>query len=205
LGTWGTDEAAEAAAVGRVPGEAKRSANPTIIGNGLPKWNGAWINNFRYNNWDFNFEMQFVYGVDVLQQFLHSVEDRTGIANTLRTSLYDSWTESNQNTNVQQIRNAAYTGQNSEIDSHWVADGSYIRGNLISLGYTFNRELISRYNINNLRIYTSVQNAFLITSDEFKGYDPEASSWGGNQWGQNIFFFQYPRPRTFTLGLSVQF
>jgi len=205
MGTWGTDEAAEAAAVGRVPGEAKRSANPTIIGNGLPKWNGAWINNFRYNNWDFNFEMQFVYGVDVLQQFLHSVEDRTGIANTLRTSLYDSWTESNQNTNVQQIRNAAYTGQNSEIDDHWVADGSYIRGNLISLGYTFNRELISRYNINNLRIYTSVQNAFLITSDEFKGYDPEASSWGGNQWGQNIFFFQYPRPRTFTLGLSVQF
>lgn len=205
LGTWNTDEAAEAAAVGRVPGEAKRSANPTIIGNGLPKWNGAWINNFRYRNWDFNMELQFVYGVDVLQQFLHSVEDRTGIANTLRTSLHDSWTENNQNTNIQQIRNAAYSGQNSEIDDHWVADGSYIRGNLISLGYTFDRELISRYNMNNLRIYTSVQNAFLIMSDEFKGYDPESSSWGGNQWGQNIFFFQYPRPRTFTLGVSVQF
>ncbi|KEO75558.1 SusC/RagA family TonB-linked outer membrane protein [Anditalea andensis] len=205
LGTWGTDEAAEAAAAGRVPGEAKRSANPTIIGNGLPKWNGALINNVRYKNWDFSLEMQFVWGVDVLQQFLHSVEDRTGIANTLRTSLYDSWTETNQNTNVQQIRNAAYSGQNSEIDDHWVADGSYIRGNLISLGYTFDRELISRLNINNLRVYTSVQNAFLISSSEFKGFDPESSSWGGNQWGQNIFFFQYPRPRTFTLGVSVQF
>ncbi|WP_221936605.1 SusC/RagA family TonB-linked outer membrane protein [Litoribacter populi] len=205
LGTWGTDEVAEAAAVGRVPGEAKRSEDPTIIGNGLPDWTGSWINNVRYKNWDFSLELQFVYGVDVLQQFLHSVEDRTGIANTLRTSLYDSWTPENQNTNVQQIRNAAYSGQNSEIDDHWVADGSYIRGNLISLGYTFDRELVSRFNMNNLRVYTSVQNAFLLTSSDFQGFDPESSSWAGNQWGQNIFFFQYPRPRTFTLGVSVQF
>ncbi|WP_229239636.1 SusC/RagA family TonB-linked outer membrane protein [Echinicola soli] len=205
LGTWGTDEATEAAEVGAIPGEAKRSAERKIIGNGLPHWTGSFINNFYYGNFDLTLDVQFVAGVDILQQFFHSTQDRTGYASGLKDVLYDAWTETNQNTMVQQIRNGPYSGQNSEVDSHWVADGSYIRGNLISLGYSFDQSLLDRIGMNKLRVYASVQNAFLIHSDEFKGYDPEASSWEGNQWGQNIFFFQYPRPRTFTLGLSLQF
>lgn len=106
---------------------------------------------------------------------------------------------------IQQIRNGPYTGQNSQIDDHWVANGSYLRGNLISLGYNFGGVSLNRLNLKGLRIYTSVQNAFLVKSDEFKGYDPEATSHGGNQWGQNVFFHQYPNPRTFTLGASFQF
>ncbi|MBN7811111.1 TonB-dependent receptor [Algoriphagus sp. H41] len=205
LGTWGTDEAAAAAEVGAIPGEAKRSADRRIIGNGLPKWTGSFINNVFYKNFDFTLDIQFVADVDILQQFFHSTEDRTGLASGLASTLYDAWTEDNQNTMVQQIRNGVYSGQNSEVDSHWVTDGSYIRGNLISLGYTFNDVMAKSKGLRNLRVYGNVQNAFLIHSKDFKGYDPEASSWEGNQWGQNIFFFQYPRPRTFTLGLSLQF
>jgi TonB-linked SusC/RagA family outer membrane protein len=205
LGTWGTDEAAAAAEVGAIPGEAKRSAERMIIGNGLPKWTGSFINNVYFKNFDFTLDIQFVADVDILQQFFHSTEDRTGLASGLASTLYDAWTEENQNTMVQQIRNGVYSGQNSEVDSHWVTDGSYIRGNLISLGYTFNDVMAKSKGLKNLRVYGNVQNAFLIHSKDFKGYDPEASSWEGNQWGQNIFFFQYPRPRTFTLGLSLQF
>lgn len=205
LGTWGTDEAAAAAEVGAVPGEAKRSAERKIIGNGLPKWTGSFVNNVYYKNFDFTLDIQFVAGVDILQQYFHSTEDRTGLASGLASTLYDSWTPDNQNTMVQQIRNGVYSGQNSEVDSHWVTDGSYLRGNLISLGYTFNEVMAKHSGLRTLRVYANVQNAFLIHSKDFKGYDPEASSWEGNQWGQNIFFFQYPRPRTFTLGLSLQF
>ncbi|MGV3762900.1 MAG: SusC/RagA family TonB-linked outer membrane protein [Parapedobacter sp.] len=205
LGTWGTDEADEPAAVGAIPGVAKRSTERTIIGNGLPDWVGSFVNNFSYKNFDLTVDLQFVWGVDILQQFTHSMEDRTGLSNGLATTLYDSWTETNQNTMVQQIRNGAYSGQNSEVDDHWVADGSYLRGNLISLGYNFGSVSLNKMNLKGLRVYASVQNAFLIDSKEFKGYDPEATSWGGNQWGQNIFFFQYPNPRTFTIGTSFQF
>lgn len=205
LGTWGSDESTEAEAVGAVPGVAKRSAERTIIGNGLPEWVGSFVNNFSYKNFDLTVDLQFVWGVDILQQFTHSMEDRTGLSNGLKTTLYDSWTENNQNTMVQQIRNGAYSGQNSEVDDHWVADGSYLRGNLISLGYNFGSVSLNRLNLKGLRIYASVQNAFLVDSKEFKGYDPEATSWGGDQWGQNIFFFQYPNPRTFTIGTSFQF
>ncbi|SKB29039.1 TonB-linked outer membrane protein, SusC/RagA family [Parapedobacter luteus] len=205
LGTWGTHEAAEAAAVGAIPGVAKRSSERQIIGKGLPDWVGSFVNNVSYKNFDLTVDLQFVLGVDILQQFMHSMEDRTGLSNGLKTTLYDSWTENNQNTMVQQIRNAPYSGQNSEVDDHWVADGSYLRGNLISLGYNFGSVALNKLNLKGFRVYASVQNAFLVKSKEFKGYDPEATSWGGNQWGQNIFFFQYPNPRTFTLGTSFQF
>lgn len=205
LGTWSTAEAAEAAKIGAIPGEAKRSAERSIIGNGLPDWTGSFINNFRYKNIDLSIDLQFVMGVDILQQFFHSMEDRTGYSNGLKRTLYDSWTEDHQNTMIQQIRNGPYSGQNSEVDDHWVANGSYLRANAISIGYNFGAEQLSKIGLKNWRVYASVQNAFLITSDSFMGYDPEATSWEGDQWGQNIFFHQYPRPRTFTLGTSFQF
>ncbi len=204
LGVWGTDEAAEAAAVGAVPGEAKRTAEREIIGKGLPDWTGSFINTFNYKNWDLTVDLQFVLGVDSWQLFFHSLEDRSGIANGLKTILYDGWTESNQNTMIQQIRQQNYSGQNSNADSHWVSDGSYLRGNLIQLGYTFDQTLMQSWGFKRLRAYFSVTNAFLIDSKDFKGYDPEAVS-NDNQFGQNIFFFQYPKPRTFTFGVNLSF
>ncbi len=205
LGTWGTDEVDEAAEVGAVPGEAKRSDERKIIGNGIPAWSGGFINNFYFGNFDFTVDLQFVADVEIMQQMMHSTQDRTGYANGLAGTLYDAWTPDNQNTMIQQIRNGPYSGQNSEVDSQWIADGSFLRGQLISLGYTVNPEVLENMGIKSLRVYGNVQNAFVIHSDDFKGYDPEASSWGDNQWGQNIFFFQYPRPRTFSLGFNLQF
>ncbi|HYG38052.1 MAG TPA: TonB-dependent receptor [Cytophagales bacterium] len=207
LGIWGTDEADEAAERGYLPGEAKRSTEKKILGKGLPDWTGSFINNFRYRNFDLTIDLQFVYGVEILQEFFHSTEDRSGIANGLKTILTEGWTENNQNTMVQEIRNQAYAGQNSELDSRWVANGSYLRGNLFSLGYSFNPDIFGGLNLKGLRVYATLQNAFVVHSDEFKGYDPEATSWAGadQQWGQNIFFFQYPKPRTYTFGLNVKF
>ncbi|MFW6289491.1 MAG: SusC/RagA family TonB-linked outer membrane protein [Mariniphaga sp.] len=205
LGTWDTDEADEAAEVGAVPGVAKRSEEREIIGKGLPDFTGSLINRFNYRNFDLLIDLQFTYGVEIMQQFLHSIEDRTGYANGLATILYEGWTEDNQNTMVQQIRNASLSGQNSEVDDHWVVDGSYLRGNLFSLGYNFKSGTLEPYGLKGLRMYVSAENVFVIHSDDFKGYDPEASSWGGNQWGQNIFFFQYPKPTTVTFGVNVKF
>jgi TonB-dependent starch-binding outer membrane protein SusC len=76
---------------------------------------------------------------------------------------------------------------------------------LISLGYTFDGSFLARTGLKSCRVFTSVDNLFVLHSDDFKGYDPEATSWGGDQWGQNIFFFQYPKPTTVTFGVNVKF
>lgn len=204
LGTWGTDEAAEAAKVGAKPGEAKRSKEKQILGKGLPDVTGSFINRFFYKNFDLTVDLQFVTGVDVRQDFLHAAEDRTGVSNTLKTTLYDAWRPDRQNTMVQQIRHANYADQNTVSDSHWVANGAYLRGNLIQLGYTFGPQLLKKLRVSSLRINASVNNAFLISSSDFKGYDPEGSS-NSNRFGQNVFFYQYPSTRTFSFGANISF
>lgn len=205
LGIWGLDEAEEAKAAGAAVGQAKRSNEKKILGSGLPSVTGSFVNNFRYGNFDLTLDLQFVTGVDVLQQYTHSIEDRFGLSNGLTTILYDGWRPDNTNTLVQAIRNAPITGQSTEVDSRWVCDGSYLRGSLIQLGYTFDSKTLKALKLSNLRAYFNIDNAFLITSKDFKGYDPEGTSQGDNQWGQNMIFFQYPKPRTFTFGLNVTF
>lgn len=203
-GTWGTNEVDEAAKAGAIPGEAKRSTDRHIIGKGLPDWTGSFINKLYYKNFDFTLDLQFVMGVDVWQQFLHPMEDRAGIANGLKTVLYNSWTEQRQNTMVQQIRQQNYAGQNSMADSHWVCNGSYLRGNLIQLAYTFDNKMLKKWNINSLRLNVSVNNAFQIRSSNFKGYDPESTTFG-DRFGQNIISYQYPSSRTYTFGVNFSF
>ena len=59
-------------------GRAKRSSEREIIGKGVPDWTGSMINTLRYKNWDFTLDLQFVAGVQTLQQFYHSTYDRFG-------------------------------------------------------------------------------------------------------------------------------
>jgi TonB-dependent starch-binding outer membrane protein SusC len=204
-GTWNTDEVAEAAEAGRIPGEAKRSEDRTIIGNGLPDFTGSFINRFNFRNFDLLVDLQFVYGSEIMQQFLHTAEDRQALTNGLRTQLYNAWTEDNQDTPYQRIRHQPLSGQNTQADSHWIVDGSYIRANLISLGYNFDPSVLNRLGIRQLRLTANLENAFVIHSSDFKGHDPEATSWPGNIHAQNIFFYQYPRPRTATVGVNLRF
>ena len=104
------------------------------------------------------------------------------------------------------LSNSGHAGQNTTVDSGWIADGSYLRGNLIQLGYTFSDKSADAIGLANFRVYANVNNAFLVTSKEFNGYDPESTSQGdSNKFGQNMTFFSYPRARTWTLGINVTF
>ncbi len=205
-GTYGTDEADLAAQAGKLPGQVKRSNEKQIIGKGLPDYRGSIINRFKFGQFDAIVDLQFSYGADIMQQFVTTAEDRQALTNGIKTQLYDSWTPDNQNTPITIIRHTVLSGQDLAVDSHWIVDGSYLRGNLISLGYTFKESLLNKWGIKYLRVNASVENAFVIVSDDFKGYDPESDGmWDNSNFGQNIFFYSYPKARTFSLGLNVKF
>jgi TonB-dependent starch-binding outer membrane protein SusC len=210
LGCWGTAEEAEAALYNRRPGDLKfkdqnndhtiNSADRVIIGKGIPDGFGSFINTFTYKNLDLMLDIQFMYGNDVLVLEKYVQEFRTGIANS-RATVLDAWTPDNQDAVVAQWRptTAGYDGQQ---DSRMVEDGSFIRGRNLVLGYNFSSELIKKIHLDNLRLYASVQNLFLITN--YTGYDPETST-RSETYGQGIINFDYPKPRVFTFGLNVGF
>jgi len=193
-------------------GRAKRSDEKTIIGKGLPDWTGSWINNFSYKNFDLTVDLQFVWGVETLQRFMCTTNDRFGITNGLKGVLYDAYDGTNPETMQPMIYLASgahfgeeHAGQDITSDSGWVANGSYLRCNMVQLGYTFNSQLIKKIGLSGLRLYASGNNLFQIVSKDFLGYDPESSSETSGKFGQNMTFFSYPRARTFTLGVNVTF
>ncbi|MFW5773136.1 MAG: SusC/RagA family TonB-linked outer membrane protein, partial [Tangfeifania sp.] len=78
------------------------------------------------------------------------------------------------------------------FSDYYVQHASFIRLDNISLGYSFK----SLYNDRlRFRVYGTVQNVFVIS--EYEGLDPEVSGGIDN----NI----YPRPRTFMLGVNIDY
>ena len=188
-------------------GRAKRTDKKEIIGKGMPDWTGSWINSFSYKYFDLTMDFQFVWGVETLQQFYHSTYDRFGITNGLSNIFYDADNGSNPET-IQQafyLCNSGHAGQDTTIDDSWIANGSYLRLNMLQLGYTFDSAVAKKIGLAVLRVYASGNNLFLITSKDYNGYDPEGTSQGDNKFGQNMTFFSYPRARTFTFGVNVTF
>lgn len=178
-----------------------------IIGNGLPDWMGSFINTFSYKGFDLTIDLQFSLGADIMQEYYHSTVARF-LTNGLDRIYKEAWHPTlNPNGQEQALRlNNFGQGANNSADDDWVVNGSYLRCNLIQLGYTFDRNLISKIGLAGLRVYANLNNLFLITSSDYLGYDPDNSTrLGSNKWGTNRQFFSYPRPRTFTFGLNVTF
>lgn len=212
LGTYSDKEADLAATQNLKPGDRKYLLNADgsehygIIGRAYPKWTGNFTSTVEFKNWDFRFDIRFVQGVNTAATFKHSSEDRQTIANSLKTVL-DAWTPQHQNTMISQVRNYKFA-QDSKFDTWWVEDGSFIRGQNFTLGYTLPSAILDRFRISRLRFYASVQNLFIIT--KYTGYDPEVdtynSSYGSNgSFSQNLDFFSYPRPRVWNLGVNLNF
>ena len=197
-------------------GRPDRSESREIIGKGLPDWTGSWVNNFSYKNFDLTVDFRFVWGVETLQRFMHSTYDRFGMTNGLSNILYDGYNGTNAGTMEQAIFLAydkPHGGGDTTTDSQWVANGSYLRLNMLQLGYTFDSSVAKKVGLSGLRLYLSGNNLFQIVSKDFLGYDPESTSEvssssgvsSGSQFGQNMTFFSYPRARTFTFGVNVTF
>ena len=91
-------------------------------------------------------------------------------------------------------------GYVTNVDTRWVEDGSFIRGKNLLVGYNFSANMLSRLKISKLRVTASVQNFFLKT--KFSGNDPEVTTYS-NAFAQGQTFFDYPKPTTYMLGISL--
>ncbi|SMO48724.1 SusC/RagA family TonB-linked outer membrane protein [Fodinibius sediminis] len=211
LGTWNTDEAEEAARYNRLPGDIKykdvnndgaiNQDDRVPIGNGVPDGYGSFINSFTYRNFEATADIQFMYGNDVMWEAVHSTEDRVGIANSLG-SVLNAWTPENQDTPIAQLR-PTQAGYDTDNDTHRMQDGSFIRGRNFTLSYNLPQSTIQPWGARNIRVYAAAQNLFVIT--EFRGYDPEVSTSGSPFSRGRAQYFEYPKSRTFVLGLDIGF
>ena len=90
----------------------------------------------------------------------------------------------------------------SERSSYYLEDGSYLRLNTITLGYTLPKKLVQRAKISNARVYCTLNNIHTFTG--YTGYDPEVSA-SSSALTPGIDNSSYPRSKSWVVGVNLTF
>ncbi|MDR0542899.1 MAG: TonB-dependent receptor [Dysgonamonadaceae bacterium] len=97
--------------------------------------------------------------------------------------------------------------ENPIASSIGIEDGSFLRLNTLSLGYTLPKILVKKAGINNVRLYGTIYN--LLTLTGYSGIDPEVNTntaQGGATYPTvGLDWGAYPRARSYTLGVNISF
>lgn len=89
------------------------------------------------------------------------------------------------------------------FSSRFVEDASFLRLSNVTVGYTFDTKKIDW--LGKARLYVTGNNLLVFT--DYTGFDPEVST-DANENGvpsMGMDWTAYPKPRTFTLGVNIQF
>jgi TonB-linked SusC/RagA family outer membrane protein len=165
-----------------------------VAGSYLPTYTYGLSFGLNYKTFDFSVD---TYGVGGNKLYNGKKAQRFGGENVEFDVLEDFWTPSNPNAS-----NPKPFNEVPRSSTYYIEDGSYLRINNITLGYTFPKI----YNkIDKVRIYATAINPFIFT--KFSGYSPELS--GNNNadplGSAGIELDAYPTNKTFLMGLNVSF
>lgn len=84
-----------------------------------------------------------------------------------------------------------------------VDDGSFLRLNTLTIGYTVPKNIVSMLKLSNLRVYASGYNVFVLT--RYGGFDPEVSTRRQTALTPGVDYSAYPKSRQFIVGLNLSF
>lgn len=197
----------------------------TVIGRTTPRLQGGFGLSAQWKQFDFNANFTFFLDFDVYNATAYMLS--SSVNNNIRNQkclnvladFADRWTYvygaeyTYKNTNfpeyeaMYQTMNAGQTrwnpaGLNKDVTmSYFVEDGSFLRCNDISLGYSLPDKIIRKAGMSKCRFYASVTNPFIITN--YSGYDPEVDVQSGLT--PSYDYNRYPRSRSYVLGLNLSF
>jgi TonB-linked SusC/RagA family outer membrane protein len=198
-----------------------------VIGNTLPKFQGGFGFDFRFKNFDLGVFFNYQYGNDVYNagKIQYSQFRRVTYGNLLNSMNSDkrftyidvdgtyTGTPGGVVTDLEQLRelnqgksmwsHASHGIAGAVIHSWAVEDGSFIRLNNLSLGYSLPSSLISRIRMTRCRFYVTGNNLHIWT--KYSGYDPEVSTNRRSPLTPGVDNSSFPRSRSYTVGVDISF
>jgi len=208
-------------------GKVTLDSDRAIIGHALPKFTGGFSQQFTYKNFDASIFVNFVYGNQIMNANKLEFSTQYGVDGNMLAIMNNRWKVIDGSGNLVQKQPDANTvigiapdqlqllNANAKIwqpirtttgfypSSFAVEDGSYIRINNITLGYTLPKKWIVKAGISNLRVYVTGTNIATLT--HYSGFDPDVSTRRGSPLTPGVDYGGYPRGRTFLFGLNVSF
>ncbi len=172
----------------------------TIIGSPYPKFTYGLTNTFNYKNFDLNVFLQGSYGAKVFNFMRWQTEGMNSPYWNQTKDVLNRYTAANPNGTLPRFTQTNVN--NTYISDRYIEDGSYLRIQNISLGYRIPAKYAAKI-LNNARVYVAVQNLYTFT--KYSGYDPEIGALNNSIKVQNVDQGHYPNPRTYTMGVNVEF
>ncbi|QQV04114.1 MULTISPECIES: SusC/RagA family TonB-linked outer membrane protein [Chryseobacterium] len=154
----------------------------------IPNFTYGFGTSLTYKNWDFTANLRGQIGGKVYDG-RHVAQ---GFVNQTKPSNSEHLNNTLDFSNNQYSINLVQPTDNMFFSDYFLHDASFLRMDNVTLGYKIDKVFGNKLD---LRIYGSVNNAFIITN--YKGQDPE------NFGGIDSNF--YPRPRIYTLGFNFNF
>jgi TonB-dependent starch-binding outer membrane protein SusC len=196
-----------------------------IIGNAAPKFFGGLNQQFTYKRWDMSIFVNFSYGNDVYNankiEFTNGYTPNSNLLATMKdrwkvvtpTGQTAEWVSGNTVYGIPPDQLAALNA-NAKIwqplksagafyPSSWaMEDGSFLRINNITIGYSLPVKSISKIKMTRLRLYVTANNLAVITN--YTGYDPEVSV-RSSPLTPGLDYSAYPKSRSFIFGVNATF
>lgn len=192
----------------RVTTEDITKATKYDCGSTLPKLYGGFGTSL--NAYGFDLSLQFSYQLGgqiydgVYQSLMHN---GLSAGSNMHKDLLDAWSPENKNSDIPRLSAASTDdpGVKSQTPiDRFLTSSNYLSLNNLTLGYTVPKKLLNKLDINNVRIYISGENLFLLTAR--KGLDPRFNYGIGSMTsGAGLASGSYATMRTITGGLSFTF
>lgn len=112
--------------------------------------------------------------------------------------ILNAWSTDNPNSSIPAL---ALTDANNELrmSTYFVEDGTYFKMKYIKLQYDLPSKIAKKF-CQGLSVYGQVENVFTLTG--YSGLDPELPL---SSYGARVDNSPYPRSRTFSFGINLQF
>ncbi len=176
-------------------GIIEKDADRAIVGNYQPDFYYGFGLTLGYKGFDLAANFQGVYGNEILNLERRYLLNMEGSSNMMKEALQRfPYGELNKATRKSTGNDGACTS------TFHIEDGSYLRLQNLSLGYTVPKAWLKRMGITNLRLY--VQGTNLFTWTKYTGYNPEVNKRSDDALRPGEDYCSYPLARTFTFGLN---
>jgi len=169
----------------------------------LPKFFGGFDNNLNYRNFDVALNLTYSFGFYVYSGSKAGIRDQRWWNNSVE--VYEkAWKKPGDITNIPKpiINDNVSNGSSFPITEN-IEKGDYLKVRSLSAGYTFKNIMPGVLNIESLRIYGQVFNAWVFT--KYSGSDPEVSTNTDSNTAPGIDRNTAPQARTYTFGVNVSF
>lgn len=166
----------------------------TNIGDGFPDVSYGFGADLDYKGFDLSLFFQGVAGFDVFNAVKYQGMNVNPKYNQFSEILDRYHPVNNPNGNGPRVSTLDENG-NKQFSDLYVEEGDYLRLKNITLGYSFNKELLRKVKLEKVRLYVNLQN--YLTFSKYNGFDPEV---GGNS---GVDYAQFPQPKTFLMGLNI--